>query len=137
MKALISIVLILIALWIAKNLYLTYQNVEKQKESTEQGPSTPSAPPAPSSNLPGLPPALEPSLATAESRGATGLRDWLARYRDQARDPRLASIELDYVVLISHQDPTEARRIFEDVKGRTPTFSPIYDRVKKLERTFQ
>ena len=136
MKALISIVLILLALWLARTLYLTYQTVEKHQNSVEQGPSTP-APAAPTSNLPGLPATLEPSLAAAESRGALGLRDWLARYRDQVRDPRLAAIELDYVVLISHQDPTEARRIFDEVKGRTPTFSPIYDRVKKLERTFQ
>ena len=137
MKALISIVLILLALWLARTIYLTYETVDKQHhESVEQTPAN-SAPAAPVSNLTGLPPALEPSLAAAESKGAPGLRDWLARYRDQVRDPRLASIELDYVVLISHQDPAEARRMFDDVKNRTPTFSPIYDRVKKLERTFQ
>jgi hypothetical protein len=44
---------------------------------------------------------------------------------------------LDYVLLISHQDPAEARRIFKDIQDRTPTFSPVYDRVKRLEKAFQ
>jgi hypothetical protein len=79
---------------------------------------------------------MEASLSAAEKQGASGLGDWLRQYRSFVRDPRLADIELDYVVLLLHQDPAEARRIFNDVKSRTPTFSPIYPRVQRLEKTF-
>lgn len=137
MKALIALLFLIGAFWLSKQLYHTYQSVEKTRNTGDQTTPAPQQPAAPSSNLAGLPPSLEPSLSTAEKQGASGLRDWLRNYRIYARDPRLASIELDYVVLISHQDPAEARRIFQDVKDRTPTFSPIYERVKSLEKTFQ
>ncbi|MFO1499477.1 MAG: hypothetical protein U1G07_13960 [Verrucomicrobiota bacterium] len=135
MKALIALLLLLGAFVIVKRLYLTYQSVEKHPAQTEDS----AVPPKPSaaSSLPGLPAALEPSLSAAEKQGAAGLGEWLRNYRTQVRDPRLAAIELDYVALITVQDPAEARRIFLEVKNRTPTFSPIYDRVKRLERTFQ
>lgn len=136
MKALISILICLALFYTAKKLYFSYQKIEKQQASHEEGaPAHPAQPAA--SVLPGLPAYLEASLAAAEKQGPAELRDWLTKYRAYARDPRLASIELDYVVLISHQDPAEARRIFKDVQGRTPTFSPIYERVKRLEKTFQ
>jgi hypothetical protein len=136
MKAVIALAILLAVFFVAKRIYLTYETVEKSRNTGEQtAPAAP--PPAPASSLQGLPPSLESSLATAEKQGAAGLGDWLRQYRGFARDPRLADIELDYVVLISHQDPAEARRIFDDVKSRTPTFSPIYERVKRLEKTFQ
>jgi hypothetical protein len=84
-----------------------------------------------------LPASLETSLSAAQKQGAAGLRDWLNSYRIYVKDPRLAAIELDYVLLISHQDPAEAKRIFQEVKARTSPTSPVYDRVKKLEKTFQ
>ena len=136
MKALIALLILLGAFWVAKQLYLTYQKTDKPSTATEPSGLAATATNA-SSNLAGLPASLEPSLAAAEKQGAAGLREWLRNYRVHARDPRLAAIELDYVVLISRNDPTEARRIFQEVKGRTPTFSPIYERVKRLERTFQ
>ncbi len=136
MKALIALIILLAAFWLGKRLLQTYQTVEKSSLPAEQ--ANPSNQPAtPSSTLPGLPPSLEASLSAAEKQGAAGLREWLRNYRVHVRDPRLAAIELDYVVLISHQDPAEARRIYEEVKSRTPTFSPIYERVKRLEKTFQ
>ena len=135
MKTLIGLMILLTAFWIGKRLYLTYETIDKNHSSNQYNqPETPSAPP--SSTLPGLPPALEPSLANAVAQGAPGLRNWLQTYRSQVRDPRLAAIELDYVVLITLQDPAEARRVFQSVKARTPTFSPIYSRVKRLEQTF-
>jgi hypothetical protein len=136
MKALIALLILLAAFWVSKQLYRSYRDVEKSHNTTEDASPAPEAA-APSSNLPGLPASLETSLSAAEKQGAAGLRDWLHNYRIYAHDPRLAAIELDYVVLISHEDPAEARRIFEDVKNRTPTFSPIYERVKRLENTFQ
>jgi len=52
-------------------------------------------------------------------------------------DPRKAWIELDYVVGIAKDDPQKRKRIFADVKGRTPTTSPVYARIKTLEKTYE
>lgn len=138
MKTLITVLLLLLAFWIGKQLLLTYEDVAKQTNRPDENTAAqPARAPAPSAGLPGLPASLEASLSTAEQQGASGLGQWLKSYRPYVQDPRLASIELDYVVLISHQDPAEARRIFKSVKDRTPTFSPVYDRIKKLENAFQ
>lgn len=135
MKALIALLLLLGVFWVGKQLWLVYLNVQKERPSAEAGSA--SAPASASSSLPGLPPTLEASLAAAESGGAARLGEWLRTHRVHVKDPRLAAIELDYVVLISRQDPAEARRIFQSVQNRTPTFSPIHERVKRLEPSFQ
>ncbi len=136
MKALIALMLVLGAFWISKQLYQSYRTVEQNPASAEPGnPAKPAA--APAAPLPGLPASMETSLDAAEKQGAVGLRNWLATYRIYVRDPRLAAIELDYVVLLSHQDPAEARRVFQEVKDRISTSSPVYERVRRLEKTFQ
>jgi hypothetical protein len=132
-KALIAIVILLLVFWAGQKLLLTYQRIDKQTPANQQGQNAPAL----SSNLPGLPESLEASLEAARRQGADGLRNWLTNYRLHARDPRLAAIELDYVVLLSHQDPAEARRVFKAVQARTPPTSPVYERVKGLEKTFQ
>jgi len=83
--------------------------------------------------LPGLPPNFEASLETAQKEGAPGLKRWLDRYRSYVQDPRLASIELDYAVLVGAVNREEARRVFRAVKQRVPPDSPVYPRIKKLE----
>ena len=136
MKILIALLIIFAAYTIASRLLSTYKTIETQQTSNEPG--TPTTPhPAAPAVLPGLPASLESSLSAAQEKGAAGLRDWLNAYRPYAHDPRLAAIELDYVVLISHQDSAEAKRIFKSVQDRISTSSPVYDRVKRLEKTFQ
>ena len=87
--------------------------------------------------LPGMPFQLDPSLHAAQSQGATGLRNWLKAYGDKIQDPRKAWIELDYCVAISREDPSEARRLFADVKKRTVSTSPVWPRIKRLEKTYE
>jgi hypothetical protein len=128
-KALIALLILLAAFWVVKQLSDKYQSIERGQSP---GHSQPTA-----TVLPGLPPSLEPSLEAARQKGAAGLRAWLANYRVHVRDPRLAAIELDYAVLLSHQDPSEASRIFRAVQKRTPPSSPVYERVKRLEKAFQ
>ena len=135
MKFLIAVLILMGVFWVGKRVYFTYEKAEKESGRVENRQEAEPAAPAPAA-LPGLPPYLETSLSAAEKRGAAGLRDWLNANRVYVKDPRLAAIELDYVLLISHQDPAEARRIFKDVESRTPTYSPVYDRVKKLKNTF-
>lgn len=121
---------------------LIKKGLDKLDEAEKRGyapppPVTGQARPSPSAGLPGLPPTLEGPLQAAQKQGAQGLRDFLGRYRYAIQDPKLASIELDYVVLINLQDPSEAKRVFKSVQQRTPTWSPIYERIKSLEKNYQ
>ena len=47
-----------------------------------------------------------------------------------------ASIELDYVVLLAQSNPEAARKAFAKVKSRITSGSPLYTRVKDLEKTY-
>ncbi len=87
--------------------------------------------------LPGLPPKLQPVLEAAQQRGAAGLRDFLAGHGKNVADPRLAWIELDYVLVVAQSDPAEARKVFAQVKARLQPDSPVYGRMKQLEKTYE
>jgi hypothetical protein len=87
--------------------------------------------------LSGLPYNLETVLATAQGQGAEGLRKFLKAYGATIQDPRKAWIELDYVVALTRENPAEARRIFAEVKERTGPSSPVWKRIKELEKTYQ
>jgi len=86
--------------------------------------------------LPGMPNELEKFYATAQSRGAVGIRDFIKAYRARLEDPRLAWIQLDYVVQVAQTDPVEAKKVFAEVKGRVPQNSRVYPRIKELEKTY-
>lgn len=88
-------------------------------------------------SLPGMPYQLDPSLKAAQEQGAAGLRNWLKTYGARIQDPRKAWIQLDYCVLISREDPAEARRIFADIKNRTQSSSPIWPRIQRLQKTYE
>jgi hypothetical protein len=75
-------------------------------------------------------------LAAARQQGASGLKAWLKRHRSQVRDPRLAEIELDYVIMAASRDYSDAKRVFAEVKARTPEDSPVYPRIRKLARSY-
>jgi hypothetical protein len=137
MRQVLGILILLGAFFLVKELFLKYKTIEKQDAASEpSGKKEPARPPATATALPGLPESMEAALQAAEKRGAEGLRNFLRTYGPYVRDPRLASIELDYVVLVSRVDPAEARRVFKSVQERTPTFSPIYERVKRLEKNY-
>ena len=87
--------------------------------------------------LPGLPYNLETSLQTARKRGAAGLRNWLKAYGPSVEDPRKAWIELDFCVAVAREDPAEARRVFAAVKERLGPSSPVWPRMKTLEKTYE
>lgn len=134
MKQFIAILLVIGAIWGARQLQLHWDQVKAKKLADEGGapPPTASAPAA----LPGLPPGLESSLQTAQKQGAAGLKNWLKAYRAYVTDPRLAAIELDYVVLVGASNIKEARQVFAAVKQRTPANSPVYPRIKQLEKNY-
>ena len=138
MRQLLALLLIIGAIWGGKRLYNYWETVKTKKETEDRGGAPPPATaPVASAVLPGLPANLEAPLKAAQKQGVAGLKNWLNLYRPYVSDPRLAAIELDYIVLISSTNPQEARRLFAVVKQRTPTNSPVYPRVKQLERTYQ
>jgi len=135
MKVLIAILLIVGAIIGGWKLLEYWDDVEKDREAKQQAANVQIEP----KSLPGLPYQLEGPLEEAYKKGAPGLKEWLekAKRSPQIQDPRLAWIELDYVVQVSRSNPAEAKRVFADVKQRTPANSPIYRRIKALEKTYE
>jgi hypothetical protein len=109
--------------------YTYWEKVENDKEVKTQ-PFNPN-------QLAGLPWQLETSLQQAESQGADALGQWLKTYGRSVADPRKAWVELDYCVMIAKKNPLEARRIFADVKQRTPPNSPVMPRIKELQKSYE
>jgi hypothetical protein len=87
--------------------------------------------------LPGMPYQLDQSLRTAKEKGPAAFRAWFNTYERQLADPRKAWIELDLCVAIARENPAEAKRIFAGVKGRVPPASPVWPKMKELEKTFE
>ena len=88
-------------------------------------------------SLPGVPYQLQQSLQTAQGRGVDGLREWLKAYGSAIQDPRKAWIQLDYCLLVTRDDIGEAKRVFAEVKARTPKTSPVWPRIQQLEKTYE
>jgi hypothetical protein len=109
----------------------------KDKDDTVVAVAAPAPQEVSGDQLPGLPPKLQPLLDIARNRGAAGLHDFLATYGAKIADPRRAWIELDYVELLSQGSPGKARQKFQEVKSRVQPDSPVYNRVKQLEKTYE
>ena len=137
MKALISITIVVAVFWLFTQVFLPLYEKSRRGEDAAPAGEGGRAAEMRGEDLAGLSPALEASLQTARSEGANALGEWLKQYRPYVQDPRLAWIELDYVVLVSLQDAKEARQVFRGVKERTPPNSPVYQRVKKLAKTYE
>src|SRR6266850_1225398 len=125
MTKLIVVVIIIAALFGGWQLFLYWEKVNREEENAHKQAASSVIDPH---QLPGLPQTYEPVLQAAEKQGATGLKNFLKAYGRGVQDPRKAWIELDYCVLIAREDPAEAKRIFADVKKRTPSSSPVFPR---------
>lgn len=133
MKVLIAILIICALSFVGIKLYEQWE-ITKENEKAEFNKSTPQIL---DYQLPGMESSLEGALEVAKKKGASGLRDFLTRYGKTIKDPRLAAIELDYVVLVARDNIVEARKAFARVKQRTSPSSPIYPRIKQLEKTYE
>ena len=87
--------------------------------------------------LPGVPYQLENSLQNSRKQGPAALKNWLKANSQSIEDPRKAWIELDYCVAIVRENPAEARRVFAGVKERIGPASPVWPRMKQLEKTYE
>ena len=134
MTKLIALLIIVAVLYGGWNLFLYWDKVRNEEETAKKHAAASVVNP---DQFPGVPQSLEASLQAAKQQGATGLRNWLKTYDRYVQDPRKAWIELDYCVLVAQRDPAEAKRVFKNVKDRTPPSSPVYSRIKSLEKTYE
>ena len=134
MKAVIAILIIAGAAFGGWQIYSYWVEVRgKEKEQAQSS----AAQYVSGDQLPGMPQSLEATLQVSQQQGAIGLKRFLGQYRKTIADPRLAWIELDYVVLVARENPAEAKKVFAKVKQRTLPSSPVYQRVKQLEKTYE
>ncbi len=133
MTKLIGALIIILVLYGGWKLFLYWEQIKNDQDLKQQQDA---AAMVMGNQLPGLPSQLEPSLQEAEKRGAAGLRSWLKLHGQSVEDPRKAWIELDYCVAVAPEDPAEARRVFASVKERIGPNSPVWSRLKGLEKTY-
>ena len=129
--AALIIVAVLCGVW---QLFLYWEKVKNEEERTQKQEA---AAAVMGDQLPGLPYQLEASLQTARKQGAAGLRNWLKSNSRSVEDPRKAWIELDFCVAVAREDPAEAKRVFAGVKERIGPASPVWARMKQLEKTYE
>jgi hypothetical protein len=121
-------------IWAVRNYYLERQAADPNMNYSQESAKTPGIIPQ---QLAGMHYTLEMPLEQATKGGATTLKKFIDQYRGAIKDPRLAWIELDYVVMAALKDPAQARVVFADVKKRTPTNSVIYPRIEKLAKRYE
>ncbi len=134
MTKLIAVLILLAVAFGGWELFFYWEKVKNEEETQKKQAA---AAIVVGDQLSGMPQQLEPALKAAEAQGAAGLRSWLKVYGRAIQDPRKAWIELDYCLLISREDPSEAKRLFAAVKNRTPESSPVWPRIKKLENAYE
>jgi hypothetical protein len=134
MTKLIAALIIAVVLYGGWQLFFYWERLQNEQENQKKEVA---AEATRGDQLPGLPFELDQSLKTAQGLGANGLRNWLKAYGDKVQDPRKAWIQLDYCQMVSAEDPSDARRVFSEVKQRTPHTSPVWPRIQRLEKTFE
>jgi hypothetical protein len=133
MKAMISVLILLVVVLTVWKLWEYWDRVETNKDRAEREAKKQVDP----HSLAGLEWKFEDSLQKAmDQKDPAALKAWLDKHSRIVQDPRLAWIELDYVMLIAPQNPLEAKKVYHAVKERTPPESPVYKRVKSLEKTY-
>ena len=134
MTKLIAAVLIVAALYGGWEFFLYWEKVKNDEETKQKQDA---AAKTSGDQLPGLAYQLEASLQNARKQGAAGLRSWLKTNSRSVEDPRKAWLELDFCVAVAREDPAEARRVFAVVKERIGPSSPVWQRMKQLEKTYE
>ena len=134
MTKLIAALIIVAALYCGWELFSYWEKVKNGEEAQQKQDA---AAMVMGDQLPGLPQNLESSLQGARKHGAAGMRKWLKAYGQSVEDPRKAWIELDFCVAVARADPAEARRVFAGVKARLGPSSPVWPRMKQIEKTYE
>lgn len=136
MKALIAVLIVLVVGFVGIRVYNHWEQVSERKLQDERAAKGADINP---DTLPGMPWQLSSKLYEAQRGDAATFKRFLDSCKNfpDVKDPRLAWAELDYVVMVSAKDPVEAKKVFQAVKKRTPPDSPIYPRIKSLEKNYE
>jgi hypothetical protein len=134
MNKVIAVLIVAAFLYGIYQLFFYYERVKNEEAEQQQKAATALVV---GETLEGVPQPLHASLQAAQQKGANGLREWLKNYGHAIQDPRKAWIELDYVVMIARDQPVEARRLFKNVKDRTPPSSPVWPRINQMSATYE
>jgi hypothetical protein len=135
MTKLITILIIVAALWGGWQLFVYWDKVKQEDEVAAKKKAQSEI--TSGEQLSGMPNSLESSYQAAKNKGGTAMKNWLKLNGRSVQDPRKAWIELEYCVAIAREDPAEARRTFAAVKSRLAPSSPVWPRVKQLEKTYE
>ena len=133
-KTLIIIVIVVAVALGGWQLFEYWEKVQDEKDTEQKNAAAAVVNP---DALQGLPQGYDVSLRAAQQQGGAALGNWLKLYGPTVQDPRKAWIQLDYVLLITRDNPQEAKRVFNEVKDRTPPSSPVWPRVHELEKSYQ
>ncbi len=117
--------------------YLLFQQWDQARLEHDTGKKAETATAVTGESLAGMPSQLEHGLRAAKERGAVAFQTWFKANERLLADPRKAWIELELCVAMTRENPAEAKRIFARVKSRVPPSSPVWSRVKELERVFE
>lgn len=132
-KTLITVAVIAVVALGGWQIYEYWQKVQNEKEEAQKEAAASVVDP---NTLSGVPGELQESLNAAEQHGAASLGGWLKMYGSRVQDPRKAWIQLDYVVMITRDNPQEAKRLFGEVKDRTQPDSKVWPRIQSMEKTY-
>lgn len=133
-KTLIIIVVVVAVALGGWQLFEYWEKVQDEKDADAKNAVAAAVNP---DTLPGLPQGYDVSLHAAQQQGVEALGNWLKLYGANVQDPRKAWIQLDYVLLLTRQNPQEAKRVFNDVKDRTLPTSPVWPRLHDMEKSYQ
>lgn len=134
MTKLIWALIIAAVVFVGYQIYLQWVRVEEEGTTRKEAPV---AVTVSGDSLPGMPPWLEPGYRAAKDKSPAALLAWYKANEAQLADPRKAWLELDLCLAIRRDSPAEATEIFARVKERVPPSSPVWPRVKELEKAFQ
>lgn len=131
MRHVLTVLLVATVIWLGLKFNRYAKEKIGSKPATEEGGQTPAP-----GKMRGMAAALEPAFEEAKRGGAENLGKWIEQHRDDLRDPRLADIELDYVVLVGSANPAEARRVLATLATRLQAASPVYKRFQQLQKAY-
>jgi len=134
MTKLIAALIIVAALYGGWHLFLYWDKVRNEEQTAQKQAVASTVDPR---QLAGMPQQLESALDAAEKQVAAGLKNFLKTYDRSLQDPRKAWIELDYVQRLARDEPVEAKRRFAEIRDRVGPASPVWPRIKQLEKTFE
>ena len=133
MTKLIWALIIAAVAFVGYRVYLHWAKIQEERGGKVEAPVVV----ATGDSLPGMPAQLDAGCRAARDRSPAAFRAWFLANEKQLSDPRKAWIELDLCVAIRRDSPAEAREIFARVKKRVAPSSPVWPRVKDLEKAFQ